>query len=102
MIVVSDDETWLFKQNHDDQLGERVDIPTVIFKKNFGSNITDYMKKNPDQRVIISVHFTGIKKDKLEIDFYLRSDDVKALHMFTEFREVFEKLGIVLLLNNKI
>lgn len=93
MILVSDDETFKYFDNVDDKLGERVDIPTVILKKSTGELLKDYIKKNPNAKVTISAKFTGKKEgEKLLFEYFLRSDDVKAIHFFKEFEQYFNLL----------
>lgn len=93
MILVSNDETFKYFDNIDDKLGERVDIPTVIIKKSTGDLLKDYLKKNPQARLTISAKFTGKKEgEKLLFEYYLRSDDVKAIHFFKEFEQYFKIL----------
>lgn len=93
MILVSDDETYKPLENVDDKLGERVDIPTVIIKKSTGDILKDYIKKNSQSKVTISVKFTGVKAgENLVFELFLRSDDVKALHFFKEFEQYYKSL----------
>lgn len=88
MILVSNDETYKYLENVDDKLGERVDIPTVIIKKSTGDLLKDYLKKNQNSKVTMSAKFTGKKEgEKLLFEYYLRSDDVKAIHFFREFEQ---------------
>jgi hypothetical protein len=93
MILVSDDETYKYLDNVDDKLGERVDIPTVIIKKSTGDLLKNYLKKNPNSKLTISAKFTGKKEgEKLLFEYFLRSDDVKAIHFFKEFEQYFTML----------
>lgn len=93
MILVSNDETFKYFDNVDDKLGERVDIPTVIVKKSTGDVLKDYIKKNNQAKVTISVKFSGVKQgENLLFEFFLRSDDVKALHFFKEFQPYYDLL----------
>jgi FlaA1/EpsC-like NDP-sugar epimerase len=93
MILVSNDESYKYFDNVDDKLGERVDIPTVIIKKSTGDLLKDYIKKNPNTKLTISAKFTGKKEgEKLLFEYFLRSDDVKAIHFFKEFEQYFNLL----------
>ena len=93
MILVSNDETFKYFDNVDDKLGERVDIPTIIVKKSTGDILKEYIKKNKQSKITMSVKFTGVKDgENLLFEFFLRSDDVKALHFFKEFEQYYRLL----------
>ena len=93
MILVSNDETFKYFDNVDDKLGERVDIPTIIVNKSTGDLLKDYIKKNKESKITMSVKFTGVKDgENLLFEFFLRSDDVKALHFFKEFEHFYKIL----------
>jgi hypothetical protein len=94
MLLVSNDETFHHEMNVDDKLGERIDIPTVILKKSDGETIKRYISNNPHQKVMMSVKFVSVKEGgNVQIDLYMRSDDVKSLHFFKEFRSYYEILS---------
>lgn len=93
MILVSNDETYRYFDNVDDKLGERVDIPSIIIKKSTGEILKDYIKKNKQSKITMSIKFTGVKDgENLLFEFFLRSDDVKALHFFKEFEQYYRLL----------
>lgn len=93
MILVSNDETYKYYENVDDKLGERVDIPTVIVKNSVGKILKDFILKNKQTKITMSVKFTGVKEgENLAFDFFLRSDDIKALHFFKEFQQYYKLL----------
>lgn len=94
MLLVSDDNTFKTEYNVDDQLGARVDIPTVIVQKRVGDLFKEYLNTPLHEKVILSIKFSGVKEDgMLEIDLFFRSDDIKALHFFTEFENYYKKLS---------
>jgi len=93
MILVSNDESFKIYDNVDDKLGEKVDIPTVIIKKSTGDILKDYIKKNKQSKITLSVKFSGVKVgEKFSFELYLRSDDIKALHFFKEFEQYYRLL----------
>lgn len=94
MLLVSNDRTFKERRNVDDQLGDKVDIATVIIKKDEGTDIKEFMERNENEKVVLSIKFSGYKSgEALNIDFYLKSDDVKSLHFFTEFYQYYKKLS---------
>jgi hypothetical protein len=95
MLLVSSDRTFQESKNVDDQLGSRVDIPTVIIKKDEGDEIRQYMSLNQGEKVVMSIKFSGAKNnDNLTIELFMRSDNLKSLHFFKEFRQYYNKLGM--------
>lgn len=93
MILVSNDESYKYFENVDDKLGERVDIPTVIVKNSVGRILKEYIINNKQTKITMSVKFTGVKEgENLAFDFFLRSDDIKALHFFKEFHNYYKLL----------
>lgn len=99
MLLVSSDRTFQESKNVDDQLGNRVDIPTVIIKKDEGDEIRQYMSMNQGDKVVMSIKFSGAKNnDNLNIELFMRSDNLKSLHFFKEFRQYYDKLGKFLFL----
>ncbi len=90
MLLVFDQNTLNDDFNVDDLLGENVDIPSVIIPKNIGDLISKYSNKN----VILSISFTGVnEKNIVEMNLFLRSDDVKSISFFNEFNEYKNILG---------
>ncbi len=97
MILVSDKNKLHEEMNVDDKFGSRIDIPTIIIKKDDGEIIKKYMRENHNNKITLSVKFTSFReKGNVDIDLYMRSDDIKSLHFFKEFRTYFEKLGKIL------
>jgi hypothetical protein len=94
MLLVSSDRTFQERKNIDDQLGSRVDIPTVIIRKDEGDEIRTYMSLNASEKVVMSIKFSGMKSsDSLTIELFMRSDNLKSLHFFKEFRQYYDKLS---------
>lgn len=103
MILASDDETYKKKFNVDDQLGIRVDIPSIIIQKSSADLFRQYLSQPIHDKIIISVKFTGEKENGfVELDMFFRSDDIKALHFFTEFQTYYEKLSTSSFLHSRI
>ena len=93
-MLVSDDASFHHEMNVDDKLGERIDIPSVIISNADGSSIIRYMNTHPDNKVIMAVKFVSVKENgELNVELYMRSDDVKALHFFKEFKNFYELLS---------
>jgi hypothetical protein len=94
MLLVSNDEFLSKSENIDDKTGERVNIPTVIIKNTDGALIKKSLQnQNDSQKVSLAVKYTNINKDgNLVMELYMRSDDVKALHFFKEFKSNFDKM----------
>jgi len=102
MLLVSNDRSFKDYRNVDDQLGDKIDIATVIIRKDEGEDIKTYIKNNQYEKVVMSIKFFGNRnKDVLNVDFYLKSDDVKSLHFFTEFSAYYAKLSNKLFKNRK-
>jgi hypothetical protein len=94
MLLVSDDKSYKELRNVDDQLGNRVDIPTVIIRRDEGQEIRNYMNSNPNDKVVFSIKFSGSKSGEgLTIEIFMRSDDMKSLHFFKEFQSYYHKLS---------
>ncbi len=94
MLLVSNDRTFKDFRNIDDQLGNRVDIPTVIIRKDEGDEIRNFLSANTNEKVVISIKFSGAKSGEgLTMELFLRSDDMKSLHFFKEFQSYYTKLS---------
>lgn len=94
MLLVSNDRSFKEYRNVDDQLGNRVDIPTVIIRKDEGEEIKNYMSSNNYDKVVMSIKFSGAKTGEgLTIELFMRSDDLKSLHFFKEFQNYYDKLS---------
>jgi hypothetical protein len=93
MVLISDNESFHDEFNVDDKLGERIDIPTIVILKKDGGSIVKYIKENPLNKVIMSIKFVAVQESgKIEMKLFMRSDDVKALHFFKEFRQFYTEL----------
>ncbi len=95
MLIASDSNILEEEYNVDDPT-ETVSIPTIIIAKDFGDIIREYTKLKQDKKeyITISMKFSGVKEGGfVEIELFLRSDDVKAREFFTEFSYYKEKLG---------
>ncbi len=95
MLIASDSNILEEEYNVDDPT-EKVSIPTIIIAKDFGDIIREFTKLKQDKKeyIVISMKFSGVKEGgQVEIELFLRSDDVKARDFFTEFEYYKEKLG---------
>jgi len=95
MLIASDSNILEEEYNVDDPT-EMVSIPTIIIEKDFGDIIREYtkIKKDTNDYIVISIKFTGVKEGGfVEIELFMRSDDLKARNFFTEFSYYKEKLG---------
>ena len=53
--------------------------------------IRNYLKKFPGEKVSMSIKFNGmLESGILEMDLFMRSDDIKSLHFFTEFESIYK------------
>ena len=94
MLIASDSNILEEEYNVDDPT-ESVSIPTIIIAKDFGDIIREYtkLKQNKKENIVISMKFSGIKEEgRVEIELFLRSDDMKAREFFTEFTYYKNKL----------
>lgn len=99
MLLVSDSNVMSDEYNVDDQLGNSISIPTVIIPKNMGDILREH-SVNSKERTLISIKFSGVKESgNLEMDLFLRSDDVIALNFFKEFQHYKDRLGEKLIFN---
>ena len=93
MLLVSNDESFKESKNVDDQLGDRVDIPTIIIKKQEGDELRNFMSSS-NEKVVMSIKFSGVKKnDVLTIELFMKSDSLKSIHFFKEFERYYKKLS---------
>jgi len=95
MLIASDSNILEEEYNVDDPT-EIVSIPTIIIEKDFGDIIREYtkFKKDTNDFIVISIKFTGVKEGGfVEIELFMRSDDLKARNFFSEFSYYKEKLG---------
>jgi hypothetical protein len=93
MLLISDDEGFHSNKNIDDKLGERVDIPSVIIKNKDGRILTNYLTQTPTAKIVMSIKFISVSESgKIELKLFMRSDDVKSLHFFKEFRQYYSTL----------
>lgn len=97
MLLVSDDRSFKEHRNRDDVLGNRITIPTVILKKDEGEAIKNYIDNNKNEKVVMSIKFSGVNNGGiLTIDLFMKSDNVKSLHFFKEFEQYYKKLSKLL------
>ena len=95
-MLISSDSGILEEEYNIDDPTENVVIPTIIITKEFGDIIREFNKEkeNSNEYIVISMKFSGVKDGNLiELELFYRSDDIKALNFFTEFKYYKEKLG---------
>jgi len=94
MLLVSDDDSYKDENNVDDQLGDRIDIRTVIITRNEGSEIRKHLTTRSSEKVVMSIKFMATKDGgPLKMEIFMRSDDLKSLHFFKEFKNYYDKLS---------
>ena len=97
MLLVSDSNNINEEYNIDDPIGNKVHIPSIIINKETGNIIKEFIREKPNENIIVSIKFSGVKKTgELNIEFYYRSDDIKALYFFEEFNTYKNKLSNIL------
>ncbi len=94
LIIISNDDTYKDTYNIEDKLSDSVSLPTIIVTNSSSKDIVSQFKANVD--VQISIKFEKKYNDKISIELYLRSDNIKSLSFFKEFNEYY------LLLKDKI
>ena len=93
MLLAYDSNNINDEYNVDDLIGEKINIPTMIIGKDFGDLIKEFYKENPNDSILISIKFSGVKKDnKVKFDLFYRSDDLKSLNFFSEFKSYKKKI----------
>lgn len=97
MILISNDQSFKSSYNQDDQLGDSIDIPTIILRNSEGAEIRRFITENPNSEVVLNIKFTGVKDGNLNIDLFMKSDDPKSLHFFKEFKGYYDKLSKLIL-----
>eukprot|EP00340_Litonotus_pictus_P002429 CAMPEP_0170517792 /NCGR_PEP_ID=MMETSP0209-20121228/3657_1 /TAXON_ID=665100 ORGANISM="Litonotus pictus, Strain P1" /NCGR_SAMPLE_ID=MMETSP0209 /ASSEMBLY_ACC=CAM_ASM_000301 /LENGTH=475 /DNA_ID=CAMNT_0010803133 /DNA_START=1 /DNA_END=1428 /DNA_ORIENTATION=+ len=94
LIIISSGNHFEDENNLDDYTDKGINIPTIIITQDSGALIFDSLRNNTNERIVFSLSFKDSDiTDKVYMELYFRSDQVKALHFFNEFAEYFEKLG---------
>ena len=96
IMLISSDSNILEEEYNVDDPTESVRIPTVIVTKDFGDIIREYVKLKQDTKefIVLSMKFSGVKESgNVEIELFMRSDDMKARYFFNDFFYYKEKLG---------
>lgn len=106
MLIVDDDNDLdnNDKYNVLDLRGNSIQIPSLIIPRNYGDIIKNYIRaqkiKRENQKgsmpepIIISVRFSAYNPDgTVEMDLFMSSDDVNAIHFFKEFENYKDLLG---------
>ena len=103
MLLVSDTNNINEEYNIDDPIGNKVHIPSIIINKETGNIIKEFIREKPNENIIVSIKFSGVKKTgELNIEFYYRSDDIKALYFFEEFNTYKNKLSNILIFTPRL
>ena len=86
MLLIDDNNILNDEYNVDDQLSNRIDIPTVIIPKSVGEIIKQSISQPGSDKLIMSIKFLSTKDNGvLDMMLFFRSDDIKALSFFKEF-----------------
>ena len=106
MLIVDDDNDLdnNDKYNILDLRGNSIQIPSLIIPRNYGDIIKNYIRAQKIKResqkgsmpepIIISVRFSAYNPDgTVEMDLFMSSDDVNAIHFFKEFENYKDLLG---------
>lgn len=94
LIIISSNNDFEEQKNFDDYDSKIITIPTLIIQKDSGDTIFDYIKNDNNAKIILSISFKSVfLGGKINMQLFLRSDQVKALHFFTEFEQYFNRLG---------
>ena len=93
MILVAKNENGFAEDiNFDDKEGKDIFIPTLIIKASDGNKIKEELKS--ETKISLSMSFKAVVEgDIIEIELFMRSDEIKALHFFKEFNQYRLKLG---------
>lgn len=93
MLLAYDSNVLTDQYNVDDKFGEHGDIPTVIIPKDISEILRDYLRSQPQEKIIMSIKFSGMKQSgNIDVDLFFRSDDVMSLNFFKEFEPYKNKL----------
>ena len=93
MLLGFDSNVLSNEYNIVDQIGEKIDIPTVIIPKDTSQVIREYLQSPGNEKIIMSIKFSGVREDGLlDLKLFFRSDDVKSLSFFREFSSYKDKL----------
>ena len=104
MLIVDDDNNLDNNEKYNilDLRGNSIKIPTLIIPRNYGDIIKKYIQTNiknksntkTNEPIIVSIKFSAYNPDgTIEINLFMSSDDINAIHFFTEFKKYKEKLG---------
>lgn len=92
MLLAYDSNSLTDDFNVDDQLGDNIDIPTIILTKDVSDIIRDHLlTQNTD--LIMSIFFSGNTKKNIEMTLFYRSDDLKVFSFFREFNTYRKNFG---------
>ena len=95
-MLIASDSNILEEEYNIDDLTENVVIPSIIIGKDFADIIREYnkFKKDKNEFIVISMKFSGVKEGGIvELELFMRSDDIKAREFFTDFLIYKDKLG---------
>ena len=93
MLLAFDSNVLSNEYNIDDQIGEKIDIPTVIIQRIPVRSFESIFKYQGNEKIIMSIKFSGVREDGfIDIKLFFRSDDVKSLSFFKEFSSYKDKL----------
>lgn len=102
MLIVDDDNNLDNNEKYNilDLRGNSIKIPTLIIPRKYGDLIKDYIQMNKAthisqfEPVIASIKFSAFNPDgTIEMNLFMSSDDLNAIHFFNEFKKYKEQLG---------
>lgn len=95
LIIYSSTDDFEYSKNYDDNDGQSITIPTILIKRDSGKILFDALSSDTSKKIMLSLSFKDIinEGNNVNMQIYLRSDQVKALHFFKEFESYALKLG---------
>ena len=104
MLIVDDDNNLDNNEKYNilDLRGNSIKIPSIIIPRNYGNILKNYIEqkikrainKRLIEPIIVSIRFSAYNPDgTIEMNLFMSSDDLNAIHFFTEFKKYKEKLG---------
>jgi hypothetical protein len=94
MLLAAKNFDKIDEKNFEDNLGYMIDIPTVIIDKTDADKIKKVLEDK--KTVLLSIKYAGVKTGEGEtflMEMFLRSDDIKSLHFFREFKYYYDTLS---------
>lgn len=92
LLIYTDNFNGAYFMNYDDiEIGSDISIPTLLILTNIAVKINSTIISGTD--VWANLYFESIMSSTaLEFQYFLRSDNIKALHFFEEFESYFNMI----------